>query len=204
MNVFVLSTGRCGSVTFAKACEHLTNYTSAHESRCGHLGEARVEFPDQHIEADNRLSWFLGRLEKTYGDDAFYVHLVRNREETAKSFNRRWNLNIGIISAYAQGILMQGDVQESDKEAICLDYWDTINENIEAFLKGKKNKMVFELANASSDFPEFLRRIEAEGDLDLALSEWGKSHNASKDTQAKKIRSNQVSMIERIYKFFRG
>ena len=41
MNVFILNTGRCGSRTFARACAHITNYTSAHESRSG-LHQARL------------------------------------------------------------------------------------------------------------------------------------------------------------------
>ncbi|WJI25223.1 hypothetical protein RHP47_05945 [Thermosynechococcus sp. QKsg1] len=50
MNVFVLCTGRCGSVTFAKACTFITNFSSAHESRTFLLGEARLAYPDRHIE----------------------------------------------------------------------------------------------------------------------------------------------------------
>lgn len=45
MNVFVLCTGRCGSVTFVEACKHVTNYTSAHESRAGIAGPGRVQYP---------------------------------------------------------------------------------------------------------------------------------------------------------------
>lgn len=78
MNVFVLSTGRCGSTTFVKACEHITNFSAAHESRTGLLGAARLDYAGNHIEADNRLSWLLGRLDRTYGNAAFYVHLRRD------------------------------------------------------------------------------------------------------------------------------
>ena len=66
MNIFVLCTGRCGSMTFTKACGHIDNFSSAHESRCGRLGNERLAYPENHIEVDNRLSWddFNGR----YGD----------------------------------------------------------------------------------------------------------------------------------------
>ena len=64
MNVFILSTGRSGSQTFARACAHVSNYTSAHESRSGLLGDAHFDYPDNHIESDNRLSWMLGRLDR--------------------------------------------------------------------------------------------------------------------------------------------
>ena len=45
MNIFVLCTGRCGSVTFTKACQHITNYTCTHESRVSLLGEDRLNYP---------------------------------------------------------------------------------------------------------------------------------------------------------------
>src|SRR5688572_26940299 len=105
MNVFVLCTGRCGSTTFVKACSHATNYSSAHESRANVVGPERLAYPPNHIEADNRLSWFLGRLERTYGNNAFYVHLTRSREETARSFTKRWDH--GIMQAYRVGVLMK-------------------------------------------------------------------------------------------------
>lgn len=60
MNVFVLNTGRCGSMTFTKACSHIANYTSAHESRCGYLGKSRFDYPENDVEVDNRLSWVAG------------------------------------------------------------------------------------------------------------------------------------------------
>ena len=47
-NIFVLCTGRCGSVTFSKACKHITNYTSGHETRIKKLDD-RLDFPSFHI-----------------------------------------------------------------------------------------------------------------------------------------------------------
>lgn len=61
MRVFVLNTGRCRSVTFSRACSHLTNYSAGHETLARNLGHARFAFPDQHIETDNRLAWFLAK-----------------------------------------------------------------------------------------------------------------------------------------------
>ena len=75
-NVFVLCTGRCGSTTFVQACQHIENYTASHESKISLLGDQRLEYSQNHIEVDNRLSWFLGSLDKKYGDNAFYVHLI--------------------------------------------------------------------------------------------------------------------------------
>ena len=63
MNIFILSTGRCGSNTFIKASQHIMNYSSAHESRHGLIGDERLKYPENHIEADNRLSWFYCQLK---------------------------------------------------------------------------------------------------------------------------------------------
>jgi hypothetical protein len=178
MNVFILSTGRCGSTTFIRACRHITNYSSGHETRWGRLGTAHFDYPRGHIEADNRLSWFLGRLERAYGNDAFYVHLKRNAVDTARSFTRRFDM--GIIGAYRQSVLA-GNADQADALEIALDYCDTVNSNIEFFLKDKPRQMTFSLEGAGHDFPEFWSLIEAEGDLDGALKEWRIAHNASRE-----------------------
>ncbi len=176
MNIFILNSGRCGSTTFIRACSHITNYTALHESRCGMIGAERLNYPANHIEADNRLSWFLGRLDKQYGDEAFYVHLSRKPEATAESFARR--SEFGIMKAYRDGILLELTA-EPDAHALALDYLDTIEANIECFLKDKHNKMVFKLETAQDDFTNFWQRIAAEGELSTALNEWSKYYNAS-------------------------
>lgn len=177
MNVFILNTGRCGSMTFIQACQHISNFSSAHESRCHELGEARLAYPDNHIEADNRLAWFLGRLDQHYGDNAIYVHLQRNSQATANSYAKRLFPG-GIIPAYRQGILqfLPDDVPHM---SVCLDYYDTVNSNIELFLKDKTRKMAFTLENATEDFPKFWKLIGAEGDLTAALAEFKITYNAS-------------------------
>ncbi len=125
MNVFVLCTGRCGSVTFIESCKHITNYTAGHETRCNWTGDKRFAFPPHHIEADNRLSWLLGRLDAAYGDNAFYVHLTRDREAVARSYARRYPR--GIIGAYHTEILMGAATQnrETDLVQVAADYCDT-------------------------------------------------------------------------------
>jgi len=175
MNVFVLSTGRCGSTTFARACSHIRNYSAAHESRIKTL-ENRVEYPENHIEVDNRLSWFLGRLDARYGDEAFYVHLRRDREATAESFLRRYDS--GILAAYRRWIVpMMGE--EPDPLDVCRHYYDTVNANIELFLKDKSKCMEFQLETAEEDFRAFWSRIEATGEVSTAVCEWQRQYNAS-------------------------
>jgi len=176
VNIFILNTGRCGSSTFIKSCEHITNYSCAHESLSTLLGEQRFAYPSQHIEADNRLSWFLGKLDKMYGNNAFYVHLSRDKQQTVESFSKRENF--GIMQAYKDGILLGGESDQTAQQ-IAEDYIETIESNINLFLKDKKNKMTFSLENADKDFKKFWNRISAEGDLQAALKEWDVNYNSS-------------------------
>lgn len=185
MNVFVLSTGRCGSLTFSKACAHMTNYTSGHETRISRIGEERLAYADNHIEIDNRLSWVLGRLDRVYGDGAAYVHLTRDRAAVAKSLCKRFDY--GIMKAYKNGILMKAfqrralidpKVRSSNLE-IALDYIETVESNIALFLANKSNVTRVRLETANEDFPVFWRKIGAEGDMEAAVREWSARYNAS-------------------------
>jgi hypothetical protein len=187
MNVFVLGTGRCGTVTFVKACSHITNYTAGHETRSRFVGRERLQYVDGHIEADNRLSWFLGRLDQQFGDGAFYVHLRKDDAETARSYARR-KFKGGIIPAYYEGILMGldrgSDVQDLSPDTlleVSRDYCETVNSNIELFLKDKSNKMTIRLESVQDDFARFWKEISAEGDLNAALAEWDVRYNATRE-----------------------
>ena len=173
MRVFVLSTGRSGTTTFSHACSHMTNFTVAHESRTSHIGIYRVNFPDNHIEVDNRLSWILGRLDELYGDNAYYVHLLREKGKVAESYNERWDSSLSIMRAYSEGIMMS-----SRKDlAVCYDYVDTVNANIRMFLRDKTRKLNVHLETARTDFRKFWQEISADGDLESALTEWAVLYN---------------------------
>lgn len=173
MNVFVLCTGRCGSVTFEKACRYMSNYSSSHEAETGLHVTHRLNFNDNHIEVDNRLAWMLGALDHKYGDDAYYVHLIRDRISTAKSYNARWEKDLSIMPAYTQGILMR-DSQGLDD---CIDFYDTVNTNITHFLKDKTRKIIINLDNIEEDYVRFWDAIGAEGDIDSAINELKQKHN---------------------------
>ena len=183
MNIFVPCTGRCGSMTFARACGHISNYTSAHESIKGikpHTPKEALRYPSFHIEVDNRLSWFLERLELIYGPDTFYVHLKRDTTETARSqFNHRmgveylWKWHKKIMRTYQ-------DITPDVVLDVCVQHCNIINEMIASFLKDKSNKMDFSLENSKKDFTVFWKRIKAEGDLKSALGEWDVKYNATK------------------------
>ncbi|NEP49499.1 MAG: hypothetical protein F6K65_12030 [Moorea sp. SIO3C2] len=174
-NVFVLCTGRCGSTTFTQACQHIQNYTASHESRISLIGDQRLQYSQNHIEVDNRLSWFLGSLDKNYGDSAFYVHLKRDIMSTAKSYAKR--LDSPIIKGYSESIILPKQFKY-ERLDICLDYCHTVNANIELFIKNKINKMEFKLENAQEDFGTFWSLISATGNYAMAVKEWEKKYNA--------------------------
>ena len=201
MNVFVLSTGRCGSETFARACRQIKNYTAAHESYNPWLYPKvtspyrSLQYPPNHIEVDNRLSWFLGTLEKQYGQSAFYVHLLRRREEVARSLTRRGKESI--LFSFASGVLQYFSKVQSlsagEYYQIGLQYWDTVNNNIEHFIRDKNYQMTMWLDDIKDPFRCFWERIGAEGDLEAALSEWNVRYNATKPNQCSgNSRSDQL------------
>jgi len=177
MNIFVLNTGRCGSMSFIAACRHITNYSAGHETRIHMVGAERLAYPPDHIEADNRLSWLLGRLEAAYGDNAYYVHLRRERASVAASFARR--SEFGIMRAYRDGVLLHEGETGITAEAIADDYIATVESNIALFLRGKSRVMEFRLEHAKDHFRAFWDWIGAEGDQEKALAEWDTCHNAS-------------------------
>ena len=177
MNVFVLTTGRSGSLTFAEACGHITNYTSGHETRVGLVGPARLAYPDRHIEIDNRLAWFTGRLEAAFGNDAFYVHLRRDDEATASSHVKRWNKPA--VRSYRNGILWDVD-PDIDRMALARDLNHTINSNIEFFLRDKTRTMQIDIETATERFPAFWEAIGAAGDLAASMAEFEVRHHEGK------------------------
>ncbi|RLQ84999.1 glycosyltransferase [Notoacmeibacter ruber] len=174
-NVFVLSTGRCGSMTFSRACKHIENYTSGHETRTNRLGVDRLDYPPGHIESDNRLSWFLGRLDARFGDNAVYVHLMREPERVAESYNRRWTSYGSIMSAYARGIMQS----RNEGIEVARDYVRTTTENIEHFLANKTRVHRINIDDPIEDFRNLWDDLRAEGDLDAALTEFSRRHNES-------------------------
>jgi len=183
MRIFVLGTGRCGSFSFIEACKHITNYTTGHETRSQILGKSRFDYPENHIEADNRLSWHLGELEKNFPEQVFYVHLKRNREKTARSYSKRFFKKKSMINAYAGGIKMTPPetLNKTKQLQMCYDYVDTVTVNIENFLKNQPLQLTIQLENISEGFEEFWNAIGAKGNLEAALESFNKKHNTSKE-----------------------
>ncbi len=207
MNVFILCAGRSGSLSFIEACKHIDNFTCDHESRAGSVGDDRLAFPERHIEADNRLSWYLGRLHFKYGNEAFYVHLKRDQNAIAKSFSRR--KHIGLMNAFASGLLRQKVLSEDalDPESLARDICETATANISHFLIDKPNKMVIQIESVESFFDEFWSRIGATGDKKKAFEALTERVNTSADFALRKAQLPLVSRLKRsikiAYKTFR-
>jgi hypothetical protein len=68
--------------------------------------------------------------------------------------------------------------EEPDPIDVCRHYYDTVNANIELFLKYKFKYMEFQLETAEEDFRAFWNRIEATGEVSTAVCEWQRQYNA--------------------------
>jgi hypothetical protein len=143
----------------------------------------------------------LGRLDKKYGDDAYYVHLKRDKMKTAKSFLSQYQR--GIIKAYKKQILWRVDERSlADPLDVCKHYCDTINENINSFLNDKTNKMVFQIESSKDDFKTFWKQIGAEGNLADALQEWDKKYNASNSEDMPNAQATASITVRAVKKTF--
>lgn len=190
MNVFILTTGRTGSMTLAKACSFIENYSSAHESRCAEIGEERLNYPENHIEIDNRLSFYLGSLDRKYGDNAFYVHLIRDEADVATSYNRRWHYKYhSIMRAFANYIKYLNCDALTTKQLmdLSIEYVNITNDNILLFLRDKTKTCEIKMENFQEDFKHFWNRINANGTLELALNELTIRHNVTPEETTESI-----------------
>jgi len=201
-NVFILTVGRSGSNAFAEACSHITNYSSGHESRSGSIGSARVDYDDGHIEVDNKLSWMLGQLDEKYGDDAFYVHLIRNRAEVVESWNQRWSHSFSNIRFFTEGVLSNVPELLSDADRLIVgeQHYDAVEANIRLFLKDKSHVLTVHLEDIENGFTRFWEEIEAEGDFPAAVAEFKIKHNHSTDKKSveRKERLFRLSIKEKV------
>ena len=167
MRVFVLCTGRCGSVTLAKALEPATNYSIGHETLWGQVLPHRIDYPADHIEIDNRFAWLLGPLGERY-PRAFYVHLTRDPNRVARSFNRRWG------NATMRGYRALSGLDEGLPTA--MDYVNVVNSNIRHFIADKESFTIS--LGDDDDLRGLWTKIGAEGDLDEAVRLWNNVHNS--------------------------
>lgn len=199
----MLNTGRCGSATFIKACGHISNYTTGHETRTRLLAPQHLEYPENHIEADNRLVWFLGNLDLLYGDNAFYVHLKRNPDEVAKSYARRTYVG-GILRAYYDSIKMGASEKHFDKlsrEELFLyakDYVKNAEISINNFLKDKDKFETIDIDNPKENFINFWNMIGSEGNLQKGLLEFDIKYNKSIiNNDSTTVQNSTVKLIKK-------
>ena len=172
MNVFVLGTGRCGSTTFFRACQHLTNFTTAHEGRAKRY-VGRLNYPDRHIEVDPWLVDHLGGLKSSY-PDARYVYLSRPEDEIVDSLLKRWGKSAWL--RYLDGLY--NPETDDERRQVCAMCVRRMTDNLRLFLGSLGADQVVEipLHDAKRCFPSFLTWIGAEGDLAAAVAEWDKVH----------------------------
>lgn len=137
MKIFVLTTGRSGSTTLYNACKQLKGFTVGHESKKKVIGWDRLEYSENHIEIDNRLSFFLGSLWLRYANDenVKFVYLERDLNPTAESFLRRWRLPHSIVRTWAEGVFCQLIKPKSETaEIAAFRYVLATQANIKLFL----------------------------------------------------------------------
>lgn len=169
MRVFVTGTGRCGTTTFAKACSHITNFTSGHESKRRGCPQAQVnEFPDNHIEVDAHLFWHMGILLDMY-PEAYWVHLRREREACVRSLMKTSGIKDWMRLAY---------VGANDLGQACADYYDSTNRMIGELLDPLSRSRTMHLEMLRDEWDDFWQWIGAEGDYGPAVAELTIKHNA--------------------------
>lgn len=181
MRVFVLTTGRSASKTFARACEAISGMTAGHETRT-RLMAGRLNYPDNHIEVDNRLVWFLGGLNARYSDDeTFYVHLVRDKQSVARSYLERWHIKVSVVRAFYHAILMNPEKPTAEEaHEACHLYVDTVHENIDYFLSTRKNWVTVNVDSFYDDFCHFMDVAGLQGDKELLSKLVASRQNASR------------------------
>lgn len=177
MNIFVLTAGRTGSKTFARACSHATNVTVGHES-LANCAAMRLDYPLDHIEVDSRLVWFTGELSLQW-PRALYVRLVRDLHACAESHLRRMDKGRSIARMWRNGVLQGG--RRGDEFEACLSYVRSVGFNVHLFLSSGhsavssvercKPYVTVRLEHLEEDFLHFWRWAKLEGDLEAALAE---------------------------------
>lgn len=151
-NVFILSPGRTGTTSFARILSCIPKFTSGHETRVKFLGDSRIDYPSNHIEADNRLVFFLPKLTKRYAANSLLIILYRPNEEIADSYSKRW-YKTNLMKAYAQGILLRS-FRENDI-AVSNDMVSNTYETIEYFANDWKHVVRIDLHDPSKGLKEF-------------------------------------------------
>lgn len=163
--MFVVGTGRCGSVSFAVACQHITNFTAAHET-----DNYELVYPDDHIEVNAMLRAPMAVLMDRY-PNARWVHLIRERSACVPSLE---------ALAHGEVVRCYGRINRTtipeDHRAEAEAYYDYENAAIAAMLE-RRESMTFRLENRFQDWKRFWSWIGAEGNLKASLYSWSFKRN---------------------------
>ena len=166
MRVFVIGTGRCGTVTFSKACSHFNNYTSGHESKTQNND---LVYADNHIECDPHLFWQLPNLIERY-PDAIIIHLKRERESCIESLSKRPSLK-----KYQAFTEMTNNFNANQ---IATKYYDFCTKTIEHVIG---DCMTMNLTPSIEKWTEFCEMIGevSNSEIEKSFAEWNTKHNRS-------------------------
>lgn len=181
MRVFVLTTGRAASTTFAEAAALIDGMTAGHETHKG-MVEGRLDYPDNHIESDNRLVWFLGSLDRLYDDaDTFYVYLHRDPERVARSYRERWHITVSIVRAFYHAFLMNREKPDPERALqACRLFVTTVEDNIRFFLRDRRNWAEVRVESLEQDFFRFMDQAGLSGDREKISAVLNSVRNISK------------------------
>lgn len=176
MRVFVVGTGRCGTVSFSVACRYITNYTSGHETISHEL-----VYPDQHIEVNPHFHARLHTLIHKY-PDARWVHLIRKRDTCVESLA---SMDDGEVMM-SLGRLYPSIYPAHDALTIASSFYHDINLRINRALCAMispDRRMAMHLETIKYQWQSFWHWIQAKGNYDESLASWDTPHNVRRITQ---------------------
>lgn len=174
MRVFVIGTGRCGTVSFREACRHIENFSDGHESRCGLL-----EYPDNHIEVNPQARGLVKHLAQKY-PEARWVHLIRDPETCIPSLAA---MGRGIIMEYYGRINPSVQISPSNGDIAYRFYWQE-NDLIEVQLEHlvpPAQRMKIRLETVREQWRTFWDWIGARGDFAASLASWDTPRNTGRE-----------------------
>ncbi len=170
MRIFVVGTGRCGTVTFHHACMHIDNFISGHESFSKQLFENDFVIPDGRIEVDPHFAHFLPVLIKKY-PEAKWVHLVRERIKCVESIAKTNGLK-----HYVKLVSMNNDVSMIKAAGM---FYDVVNANISKWMMDC-NHIEMHLENLTNEWDGFWNWIGAKGNFKSSVEQLSINYNNSK------------------------
>jgi hypothetical protein len=154
------------------------NFTAGHETLAREPLPRRLDYPDEHIEVDNRLFFYLGLLEEAFGAEPFYVHLLRDEQDVVRSLLDRWDTPISLGQGWERTVMMRGAGTPQLHAEAAADAVTAMNAGIRVFLRDKPRQQVIHLEDCPEAFGRFWDAVGAVGDRDSAMAEWSVSHNA--------------------------